>query len=49
VSVEQLRAFLTEVLVRRSAARAGLPWLRRLFTGNAGSPAGNGNPGNGIH
>ena len=59
VSVEQLRAFLTEVLVRRSAARAGIPWLRRLFTGNAGTPAGNGshahghpgngNPGNGIH
>jgi len=58
ISVEQLRAFLTEVLVRRSAARAGLPWLKRLFTGpSAGTPAngtsapgnpGN-NPGNGIH
>ncbi len=33
VTVEQLRAFLTEVLVRRSAGRSGISWMRRWFTG----------------
>ena len=33
VTVEQLRAFLTEVLVRRSPGRSGISWLRRWFTG----------------
>ncbi len=38
VSVEQLRAFLTEVLVRRSSSRPGLSWSRRWFpsTGSSG-------------
>jgi diadenylate cyclase len=31
VTVEQLRAFLTEVLVRRSQPRNALAWLRRFF------------------
>jgi diadenylate cyclase len=38
VSVEQLRAFLTEVLVRRSSSRPGPSWPRRWFpsTGSSG-------------
>ena len=37
VSVEQLRAFLTEVLVKRSSGRPGNSWLRRWFTGAVSS------------
>ncbi len=37
VTVEQLRAFLTEVLVKRSSGRPGNSWLRRWFTGAGGN------------
>jgi diadenylate cyclase len=33
VTIEQLRAFLTQVLVKRSSGRPGNSWLRRWFTG----------------
>ena len=35
VTVEQLRAFLTEVLVRRSPGRPGISGLRRWFSGGS--------------
>ena len=37
VSVEQLRAFLTEVLVRRSSSRPGPSWSRRWFPSTGGN------------
>jgi diadenylate cyclase len=37
ITVEQLRAFLTEVLVKRSSGRHGNSWLRRWFTGAGGN------------